>query len=286
MRTSTSTSTKERTTTRATVDPVLGSGRWTLIVAGVLALLEVLPYVWMVLSSLMSVPEASVGALLPARLRWENYAEVLRSAPLGRYYLNTVLVCGGIVVLQLIFACTAGYAFARLRFPGRDLLFGLVLACLLIPPQVRFVPVFLLLNELHLINTYAALILPHAVSALGTFLLRQAFLAVPEDVIEAARLDGASIWQIIVHIMVPMVRPTLVAFALFSIVYHWNDYFWTLVMTTDESVRTLPLGVAMMREEGTGVRWHLLMAANVLMVMPLLALFAVAQRHIVKAFQL
>jgi len=264
----------------------LGGGRGLLLFAAAVAVLEVIPYVWMVLSSLMSLREAGTGAWWPAQLRWDNYQEVLRAAPFGRYYLNTLLVCVAIAGLQLVFACTAGYAFARLRFPGRDLLFGLVLACLLIPPQVRFVPVFLLLNELGLLNGYLALILPHSVSALGTFLIRQAFLVVPEEVVEAARLDGASTLRILWSIMVPIARPTLVAFALFSIVYHWNDLFWPLVMTSDESVRTLPLGVAMLREEGTGVRWHLLMAANVLMVMPLLALFALAQRQIVRAFQL
>jgi sn-glycerol 3-phosphate transport system permease protein len=261
------------------------AGRWMLFLAAVIALAEVLPYVWMVLSSFMTLNEASTGAFWPSAFQWSNYAQVIRSVPIGRYYLNTVVVTVGIAGLQVFFACLAAYAFARMRFPGRDLLFALVLVCLLIPPQVRFVPVFLMLNEVGLLNTYLALILPHSVSALGTFLIRQAFLAVPEDLIDAARVDGASTMQVIWRIMVPAARPTIVAFVLFSVVYHWNDYFWTLVMTSDETVRTLPLGVAMMREEGTGVRWHLLMAANVLMVMPLLAFFAAAQRNIVKAFQ-
>lgn len=263
-----------------------GGTGWMLAIAAVIAAVEVLPYVWMMLSSVMSLPEASRGAWFPSDWQWSNYGAVVESIPLGRYYWNTVVVTAGIAFLQIVFACLAGYAFARLRFPGRDILFGLVLACLLIPPQVRFVPVFLMLNEAGLINTYAALILPHSVSALGTFLFRQAFLAVPQDVVDAAKVDGASTLQIIGRVMVPAAMPTVVAFALFSVVYHWNDYFWTLVMTTDETVRTLPLGVAMMREEGTGVRWHLLMAANVLMVVPLLGLFAVAQRHIVRAFQI
>jgi sn-glycerol 3-phosphate transport system permease protein len=254
-------------------------------VAALIALAEVLPYLWMVLSSFMTLPEVSQGATFPESFQWSNYAEVASSVPIGRYYLNTIIVTLCIAVMQIIFGVMAAYAFARLRFPGRDLLFVLVLACLLIPPQVRFVPVYLMLAEVDLLNTYWALILPHSVSALGTFLLRQAFLAVPREVIDAARVDGASTLQIIWKIMVPAARPTIVAFALFSIVYHWNDYFWTLVMTSDDTVRTLPLGVAMMREEGTGTRWHLLMAANVLMVVPLLVLFAAAQRQIVKAFQ-
>lgn len=257
-----------------------------LAVAALIALIEVVPYAWMVLSSFMTLPEASRGAWIPESLRWENYAEVVEAIPLGHYYANTALVTVSIAALQVVFACLAGYAFARLRWRGRDLLFGIVLACLLVPPQVRFVPVYLMLAEVGMVNTYWALILPHGVSALGTFLIRQAFLAVPQDVIDAARIDGASTLGIIRRIMVPAALPTIIAFALFSVVYHWNDYFWTLVMTHDDSVRTLPLGVAMLREEGTGVRWHLLMAANVLMVLPLLAVFAAAQRHIVRAFQL
>jgi sn-glycerol 3-phosphate transport system permease protein len=256
------------------------------VLAILIALAEVLPYLWMLSTSFMTLPEAGAGRLLPEQVQLGNYAEVLRTYPAGGFVLNTVLVTVSIAALQLFFGCLAGYAFARLRWPGRDLCFGLVLACLLIPPQVRFLPVFLLLNELKLVNTYIALILPHSVSALGTFLIRQAFLAVPEELLEAARLDGASTWTLVWRILVPAARPTLVAFALFSIVYHWNDYFWTLVMTTDEAVRTLPLWLAMTREEGTGVRWHLVMAANVLVAAPLLVLFALAQRQVVRAFQL
>jgi len=250
--------------------PRNASARLLWAVALLIALVEVFPYLWMVTSSFMTLPEASSGALLPESLQWNNYAEVVRSVPIGHYYVNTVIVTAAIAVLQLLFACLAAYAFARLRFRGRDLCFGLVLVCLMVPPQVRFVPVYLMLAEVGWLNSYAALILPHSVSALGTFLIRQAFLSVPEDVIDAARVDGASTLRIIRRIMIPAAMPTIVAFALFSVVYHWNDYFWTLVMTTDDTVRTLPLGVAMMREEGTGVRWHLLMAANVIMVLPLL----------------
>lgn len=259
--------------------------RWMLAAAAIIAIVEVGPYLWMVLSSFMSLEEVSTGTMIPSRLQWSNYSEVLSSAPFGRYYFNTILVTVSIAVLQIGFACTAGYAFARLRFPGRDLLFVLVLVCLLIPPEVRFMPVFLGLNEAGMINTYWALILPHSVSALGTFLMRQAFLVVPDEVVDAAKVDGAGTLRIIWSVMMPAARPTIIAFALFSVVYHWNDYFWTLVMTSDESVRTLPLGIALLKEEGTGLRWHIIMAGNVLMVAPLLVLFAIAQKHIVRAFQ-
>lgn len=162
-------------------------------------------------------------------------------------------------------------------------MFGLVVGCLLVPGQVTFVPVFLLFAKLRLVNTMAALVLPFAVSAFGTFLVRQALLSVPDEIIEAARLDGASEFTIIYRILGPILLPTLTSLFLLSFVFHWNDYFWPLVMTTDDAVRTLPLGVALFREQGTGVRWHLVMAANVILSVPALALFLVAQRHLLRA---
>jgi len=160
-----------------------------------------------------------------------------------------VVQTAAILVLQLVFACTAAYAFAKLRFRGRDLCFVIVMACLIVPPQVRFVPLYILFSRLGLVNTYAALVLPYAVSALGTFLIREAFMQISDDIVDAARVDGAGVFTIIFRLLVPMARPTIVAFSLFSVVYHWNDFFWPLVMTTTEAVRTLPVGVSMLREE-------------------------------------
>jgi sn-glycerol 3-phosphate transport system permease protein len=140
-----------------------------------------------------------------------------------------------------------------------------------------------LLAKVGLVNTLAALILPFAASAFGIFLVRQALQAVPDEIIEAARLDGASERVIVYRILAPLVAPTLAAFALVSFVFHYNDYFWPLVMTTDESVRTLPLGVALLREPGTGVRWHVVMAGSVILSLPMLALFAALQKHLVRA---
>lgn len=260
-----------------------GSG---LAVAAVVALLEVGPWGWMVLTSLKTLPEVTQlpPTLLPETAQWSNYAEVWGSAPFGSYVLSSVVVTVSVVALQATLSCLAGYAFARLRFAGREVLFYGVLACLLVPPQVRFVSIFLLLDQVDLLNTWAAQILPHGASALGIFLMRQAFLTIPQEVIDAARVDGAGTLRIIGRIMVPMALPTLVAFMLFSFVYHWNDYFWPLVVTLDEEVRPLPLGVALLREQGTGLRWHLIMAGNVLLVAPLLVVFALAQRHLVRAF--
>jgi sn-glycerol 3-phosphate transport system permease protein len=153
-----------------------------------------------------------------------------------------------------------------------------------VPPQVRFVPLYILFSHLGFVDTYAALILPYAVSALGTFLIREAFMQISDDIVDAARVDGAGVLTIIFRILVPIARPMVVAFSLFSIVYHWNDFFWPLVMTTTETVRTLPVGIAMLREEGTGARWHIIMAGSMFVVAPVRAVFVVAQRHIIRAF--
>lgn len=253
----------------------------TLLAAG----LWLFPYLWMVSTSLRPLSEIVAGSLSP----WprsptlDAYAEVARTLPLARQLAVTSAAAITIALSQIAFALPAGYALAKLEFTGRRLVFGLVLACLLIPGQATFVPVFTLLARAELVNTFPALVLPFCVSAFGTFLVRQAMLAVPDSIIEAARLDGAGELTILVRILAPMVRPTLVSLFLLSFVFHWNDYFWPLVATTDDTWRTLPLGVALFREQGTGVRWHLVMAANVILSMPALLLFSVAQRHLLRA---
>ena len=261
--------------------------RWLTIVAlAVVAVVEVFPYLWMASTSLKDLPSVMQfpPTLVPVPPHWENYAKAWQSGPFLRYALNNAVQTLGILVLQLFFGCLAAYAFAKLRFRGRDLCFLVVIACLIVPPQVRFVPLYMLFSHLGLLNTYASLIVPYAVSALGTFLIREAFMQISDDIVDAARVDGAGLFTIIFRLMVPIAKPTIVAFSLFSVVYHWNDFFWPLVMTTTDAVRTLPVGVAMLREEGTGARWHIIMAGSMFVVAPVLAIFAVAQRHIVRAF--
>ena len=261
--------------------------RWLTIVAlAVVAVVEVFPYLWMASTSLKDLPSVMQfpPTLVLAPPHWENYAKAWQSGPFLRYALNNAVQTLGILVLQLFFGCLAAYAFAKLRFRGRDLCFLVVIACLIVPPQVRFVPLYMLFSHLGLLNTYASLIVPYAVSALGTFLIREAFMQISDDIVDAARVDGAGVFTLIFRIMVPIARPTIIAFSLFSVVYHWNDFFWPLVMTTTDAVRTLPVGVAMLREEGTGARWHIIMAGSMFVVAPVLAVFVVAQRHIIRAF--
>jgi sn-glycerol 3-phosphate transport system permease protein len=243
------------------------------------------PYLWMLSTSFKTLPEivAAPTYPLPSSLSLAAYREVVDAVPFGRYLLNTLFMATAIAALQIALALPAGYALAKLRFSGRRAAFWLVLACLIIPPQVTFVPVFTMLGPLGLINTMTALVVPFAVSAFGTFLVRQAMLAVPDEIIEAARIDGASELYIVYRLLGPIVAPTLSAVFLFSFVYHYNDYFWPLMMTSDDRVRTLPLAIALLREQGTGVRWHIVMAGNVLLSVPVLALFALAQRRILRA---
>ena len=258
----------------------------TIALLAAVAVVEVVPYLWMVTTSLKDLPSVTQfpPTLLPHPPRLDNYAKAWASGPFLRYALNNAVQTLGILALQLFFGCLAAYGFSKVRFRGRDACFLIVIACLVVPPQVRFIPLYMLFSKVGLLNTYASLILPFAVSALGTFLIREAFMQISDDIVDAARVDGAGLFTIVFRIMAPIARPTLVAFALFSAVYHWNDFFWPLVMTTTDAVRTLPIGVAMLREEGTGARWHIIMAGSMFVVAPVLIVFVLAQRHIIRAF--
>jgi sn-glycerol 3-phosphate transport system permease protein len=246
-----------------------------------------LPYVWMVATSFKTLPEivADPTALLPRRMNLGAYREVMSAMPVVRSMAITAFMAAAIATTQIVLALPAGYALAKLHFVGRRFAFAVVLACLLVPAPATFVPVFLFFAKVHWVNTMTALVLPFAASALGTLFVRQALLSVPDELIEAARMDGASEATIVYRILAPMLKPTLVSLFLVSFVFHYNDYFWPLVMTTDDAVRTLPLGVALLREQGTGARWHIVMAGNVILSAPVLALFAVAQKHLMRAIR-
>jgi sn-glycerol 3-phosphate transport system permease protein len=265
---------------------VIGERGWQRLALGFALLAGVawlFPYVWMLLTS-FKTPQELVKAptAWPGAFRATAYVEVFRALPVARYLGVTTLMALSIALLQIAIALPAAYALAKLQFRLRGAAFTFLLSALLIPAELRFVPTFTLFSALGLVNTLAALVLPFAVSAFGTFLLRQALLQVPSSLIEAARLDGASELYIVYRLLPPILAPALAAFFLISFVHHWNDYFWPLVMTVDDSVRTLPLGVALLREQGAGVRWHIVMAGNVLLSLPALALFALGQKYLLR----
>ncbi|RXZ79235.1 carbohydrate ABC transporter permease [Paenibacillaceae bacterium] len=251
-----------------------------------LVLIFALPFFWMVSTSLKTLPETMIfpPEWIPRNPVWSNFQKAWSTGPFLSYFINSVVVAVGILILQMMTIIPAAYAFARYKFVGSSLLFGVVMVTLMIPAQLIFLPVYLELSALKLLNTHLGLILPFASSAFGIFLLRQAFMQISDELLEAARLDQAAEWKIILNIMVPMVKPVLITFALFSFIAHWNDYFWPLVMTTNETARTLPLGIAKIREVEGVATWNILMAGNLILVAPILVVFFLSQRQIIKAF--
>ena len=197
-----------------------------------------------------------------------------------------MIVTGGIFLLQLMVSLPAAYALAKLRFLGRDALFAAVLLCLLIPPHAVAVPVFLMLHSVGLLNSYAALVVPWTISVFGIFLMRQFFMTVPDDLVDAARMDGISEFGIVWRVMLPTAVPALTAFGIFSVVAHWNDYFWPLIVINDQALFTPPLGVAHFRNEDAGTDFGPLMAAATLIIAPLIAGFLLAQRRFIEGISL
>ncbi|MDQ7841348.1 MAG: carbohydrate ABC transporter permease [bacterium] len=250
-----------------------------------MAFVTLFPFLWMVGTSLKPPKEVFRPGvhLLPTAPTLGNYATAVQRAPLGRFLLNGVIVSGSILVLQLLVIIPAAYAFARMTFPGRDLLFWLVLAALVVPGYVTAVPNFLLLSGWGLINTYPALILPFVGSAFGIFLLRQFFRQIPGEILDAALLDGCGAGRLVWHVLLPLTRPAIAAFAVFSIVTHWNDFFWPLVVIQSSHLYTPPAGIAYFADAEAGANWGVVMAAAVIVVTPLVAVFLVARRQFIES---
>lgn len=244
------------------------------------------PFVWMLSLSIKPPGEMfrASFSLFPSEFHgWENYMTALTRSPMPRFILNGVIVCTSIVLLQLLLCAPAAYALAKLRFPGRDALFALVLICLLIPRHVIALPLFLMSHGLGVLNTYVALIFPYIVTPFGIFLLRQFFKTIPDDIIHAARLDGMSEFAIIWRVVIPMSLPAVAAFAIFSVVSHWNDLFWPLIAVRSEELMPPPLGVLSFRNEETGADYGPLMAGATIVVLPLVLAFLLAQRWFVES---
>nr|WP_321456719.1 carbohydrate ABC transporter permease [uncultured Cohaesibacter sp.] len=212
-----------------------------------------------------------------------NYLSAFREAPLLRYLMNGVIVTLSIFLLQVVVALPSAYALAKLRFWGRDAAFALVLFCLLIPVHAIALPLYLMLAKTGLTNTYAALVVPWTISVFGIFLMRQFFMTVPDDLIDAARMDGMTELAIVWRVMLPTAIPALMAFAIFSVVAHWNDYFWPrIVITGDRSLMTPPLGLRMFKSDLDGNEYGPMMAAATVIVTPLVVAFMLAQRRFIE----
>ncbi|MCD7750162.1 MAG: carbohydrate ABC transporter permease [Lachnospiraceae bacterium] len=264
---------------------ILKIGKWLL--SAVLFLIFFIPFYWMALTSLETTAQTlqTPPLFFVLKPQFENFITAFNAIDYLHYFKNSVVVTAGVLIIQMVTVVPAAYAFARYEFKGKGLLFGMVLATTMIPSQLVFLPVFLILSKMGLINTYWSLILPQAASAFGIFMLRQNFMQVPKDLIEAARMDKAGEFKIVFQIMIPMARSTIVTLALLTFISTWNDYFWVKVLTTNETVRTLSMGMTMLREVESGlVSNNIVMAGNLIMLVPVLIAFVLAQKQILKAF--
>lgn len=243
-----------------------------------------LPLLWMLLASVKSLAEIYTfpPVWIPAQPRWQNYLDAWSIAPFGRFYWNTIVMTFFGTLAKMINAIFSAYALSYLRFPMRDLVFLVILAALMIPPQVTILPNYLTLASVGWINTYQALVLPEAGIAFGVFLLRQHFLTLPREVLEAARVDGAGHLRILWQIALPMSQSIVVTLLLLIAVGRWNDYLWPLIATTTKEMRTLPVGIAFLLDVEGNTQWGQVMAATVMVIVPLLLLFVWTQKYLVE----
>ncbi|HEY0783656.1 MAG TPA: carbohydrate ABC transporter permease [Thermoanaerobaculia bacterium] len=248
------------------------------LVAG--AALTLFPLLWMLSASFMANGEATTlpPHLLPHAPTLAQYRELFVRLNIGRAFLSSTTIAVVVTAVSLFFNSMAGYAFARLRFAGRERLFALLLAALIIPAQVGMLPLFLMLRALHLVNTYWGAILPSLATVLGIFLIRQSMLAIPQELLEAARIDGASELRIYRAVVLPMSRPILATLALFTFMTTWNDFMWPLIVLTDQKHYTLTVALAnLVGEHAQDI--ELMMAGSVVTVLPVLLLFLALQRY-------
>lgn len=252
-----------------------------------IGLMVMAPFLWMILTSLKTQQEAFQypPTLLPKDPQWQNYVQLFTLVPFGRYFLNTVIVTTAVVVGQLFISALAAYAFARLNFMGRDTLFLFYLATMMVPFQVTLIPLYLLVFQLGWVNTYWGLIVPGLSSAYGIFLLRQAFLTQPEELSDAARIDGASEFGIFWRIFVPLNGPALATLGVFAFMGTWTDLLWPLLIVRSEKLRTLELGLAYFNSavpQFVQPNWPLLMAAAVVVMLPIIIVYLFTQRYFVE----
>lgn len=265
-----------KTTKKRTIDWLL----FVVLLGG--TLLTCGPFIWTLATSFK--PDAEVFQYPPRLLtpdpQPQNYADLFAAIPFGRAMLNSAIVVLSITVLQLIVCSMAAYAFAFLRFRGRETLFVIFLAALMVPSQVTLVPNFILVRNLGWIDTYQGLILPFAFSAFGIFLLRQYFLTIATELIEAARLDGCKHWKIFLYIVLPLAKPALGALAIFAFVSQWNNFLWPLIITTTPEMQTVTVALSALRGQFS-TDWPVLMAGTVLAIGPVLLVFILGNRSFI-----
>lgn len=238
------------------------------------------PFLWSLSTSLKTLPESVNFSLLPSDPTLDGYREALTTFNFGRYMLNSLLLSTIITASTLLLASLGGYAFARLRFPGREGLFILVLGTIMVPDQLRFVPIYTMLSSWGLVSTFPGYIVINLVQASSLFLMRQYFLTIPRDFEEAAKLDGAGYLTTFRHIMLPLATPALAAVAILTFQGTWNEFFWSVVLLQDPNLYTIPMGVSSFVQQYQ-TNWPPLMAASVLALLPVLVLYIFFQRYFI-----
>jgi len=259
------------------------------VVLSVGAFSMIVPFVWMISTSFKSLNDVFVfpPQWIPDPIRWENYPKLFQLFNFGRYYLNSIIVTVGRMTGMFITSTLAGYAFARLRFPGRNILFFMLLSTLMIPFAALLVPTFELMKNLHWINTYWALIIPQGLGAFGgafnVFLLRQFFLTIPKELEESAIIDGAGPFRVFWSVMLPLVKPALATLAIFSFTSAWGDFLYPLIVTNTDNMKVLSLGIAGFRGLREGMtQWPLMMAASTVSIVPTVLVFLLAQKYFIE----
>lgn len=239
-----------------------------------------LPTIYMISASLMSSQElfSTTLRLLPSVPQWNNYTEVFVNFNFGRYLMNSIIVTGSVVLLNLILTPMVGYSLAKFDYPGKNVLFIFILATVMVPFTAILIPLFLIVRSLGWVNTYPGLIIPFTMTAFGVFLMRQFILAVPDDYIDAGRIDGASELRIFFQIVMPLIQPALVTLAIVIFVANWDEFLWMLVVTTGDALRTLPIGLAKFVEQYR-TRYELMMAGSVVSAAPVVVVFLALQRR-------
>lgn len=264
--------------------PRRSSSRWLYVVLAVGVLAMALPFVWMVLSSVK--PEAEVRSIpptwLPETFTLENYRELFDRLRFPTYFLNSAIVAVVVTAGNLVFGSMLGYALAKLDFRGKRVVFALVLGTLMVPGMVTFVPLFVLVSNMGLTNTFPGLILPYLVGPLGVFLMRQYFLGLPDELIQAARVDGAGELRIFWSVMLPLTGPALATLGILTFLSSWNNFLWPLVVAQTEDMYTLPVALALYSVGQNATQYGLLLAGAVVVVVPVIVLFLAVQRYFVQ----
>lgn len=255
----------------------------SILILAIVSVLILLPFLWMVSASLRTQGDvlSNTLTLIPNPLTFDNFTEIWNRIPLGRQFLNTVIFAGAVTLFSVTFDSAAGYALARFSFRGKNVVFVIIVVTLMLPFQVTLVPIYQQLSDLHWINTYQGLIVPRMADAFGIFFMRQFFLSIPQDLEDAARIDGASELRIWARVMMPLATPAVLTIALFNLLNNWNDLLWPLIMTTSTDMQTLSAGLALFKGEHV-TEYGVLMAGSIIALLPMVIAFVIVQRRFVE----